>query len=318
MDRSTELALFVENCISIQTQSFRNALNEDILQNKFNSLANALRDSLTKLQNFIDEMSPGLSDDNLIVHKPKQIDIIKQDMLDHETQQCIQECHQIIVEYSECLNATEITSPQVKLYFTNTIYLIEQKLGQQIDVYTKMRAQRYERLQRVKNAFRFSSHFKKIECLDKESHLDESTRTVDESHIINSTINFRRLQEQQIDTITPLWDKPELSDNAEMILEQENQQLVQEMKTEFDEIKSIQNKLHEISKLQHIFAEEVLKQKEEVEVIADMTVESALNITEGNKNIRKAIQKQFSSDGIVLFIIIMFTIALWFLDWYQD
>ena len=318
MDRSTEFVLTVKKCICNQTQLVLFARREDILQNRFNSLADALRDSLTKLQTFIDYPSIELSDDSILVQKPKQIDVLKLDKSDHETQQCIQECHQMIVEYTECLNATEIGSPQVKLYFSNTIYLIEQKLGQQIDYYTKMRAKRYERLQRVKNAFRFSFHLNKIECLDKESYLDQSTITFDESHIGNSTMNITRPHDLPNNTTTLPLDKPELFDDAEMVLEQENQQLVHEMKTEFDEIKSIQNKLHEISQLQHIFAEEVLKQKEDVEVIADMTVESALNIAEGNKHIRKAIQKQFTSDGIVLFIIIMFTIALWFLDWYQD
>ena len=303
MDRSSEFVILVKNSVSAQTQVNWNARKEDILQNKFNSLAETIRENLIKLQNFIDETSLGLSNDIILVQKPKQIDILKQDKSDQQTQQCIQGCHQMIVEYTECLNTTEIASPQVKLYFSNTIYLIEQKLGQQIDAYTNLRAKRYERVQRVRNAFRLSSHFNKIETLGREP-----------SRIVSSTPNIRRPQESPINTTA----SDDLSYNTEIIFEQENQQLVHEMKTEFDEIRSIQNKLHEISQLQHIFAEEVLKQKEEVEVIADMTVEAALNITEGNKNIRKAIQKQFTSDGIVLFIIIMFTIALWFLDWYQD
>ncbi|KAI6655997.1 syntaxin-18 [Oopsacas minuta] len=313
MDRSTEFAIFVENCVSNQSQPAQVYRKDDILQNKFNNLANALRDSLTNLQNSIDELSPLLSNPNNFLQKPKPKEILHQDRSDHETQKCIQNCHKMIMEYLDSLNTTEINSPQVKLYFSNTIYLIEHKLGQQIDTYTKMRSQRYEQLQRVKNAFRLSSHLNKSGTFDGE----------DDSNIHHSTnpncANVRQRQNNTISEISNLpLDEIEGSNKEEMRLEQENRQLVHEMKTEFDEIKSIQTKLHEISQLQHIFAEEVLKQKEEVTVIADMTVESALNITEGNKHIRKAIQKQFTSDGIVLFIIVMFTIALWFLDWYQD
>ena len=315
MDRSTEFAFHLKNHLSNHPEFVQVIREEDILQNKFIYLGNVLCERLTHLQDYINELSPQLSDPNNFLQKLKPSEIVRQDKLDHENRKCIQNCHEMIMEYLESLDATEITSPQVKLYFNNIIYLIESKVGQQIDTYTKIRSQRHEKLQRVRNASRLSFHLNTRNDFDGEE-FHQPTR---HNNLAQTSPNIKH---RQTNTTTATSDVAleefNVTNKEEMNLVQENEQLIHEMKREFDEIKSIQIKLNEISQLQHIFAEEVLKQKEEVEVIADMTVESALNITEGNKNIRKAIQNQFTSDGIVLFIIIMFTIALWFLDWYQD
>ena len=313
MDRSREFSFLLKNHLSNHPEFVQVIRAEDILQNKFLSLGNVLCERLTHLQYYINELTPQLCNPNNFLQKLKPSETIRQDKLDHESQKCIQYCHKMIMEYLESLEATEITSPQVKLYFNNTIYLIENKLGHQIDTYTKMRSQRHDKLQRVKNASRLSFQLNTRNVFDGEE-FHQLTRHNNPAH---TSPNIRHRPTTTATSDVAL-EEFNLTNKEEMNMVQENEQLVREMKREFDEIKSIQTKLSEISQLQHIFAEEVLKQKEEVEVIADMTVESALNITEGNKNIRKAIQKQFTSDGIILFIIMMFTLALWFLDWYQD
>eukprot|EP00800_Vazella_pourtalesii_P022258 TRINITY_DN8615_c0_g1_i1.p1 TRINITY_DN8615_c0_g1~~TRINITY_DN8615_c0_g1_i1.p1 ORF type:complete len:316 (-),score=39.28 TRINITY_DN8615_c0_g1_i1:94-1041(-) len=315
MDRSTEFTLLLKNYISYHPEFVHVICEEDILQNKFISLGKVLCERLTHLQNYLSELSPQLSDPKNFLQKLKPSEIIRQDKLDHENRKCIQNCHKMITEYLESLDATEITSPQVKLYFNNTIYLIESILSQRINTFTKMRSQRHDKLQRVKNASRLLFHLNTRHTFDGE----EPHQPTRHSNLVQTSPNIRHRQTNATNaTSNVALEEFNVTRKEEINLVQENVQLVREMKREYNEIQSIQTKLTEISQLQHIFAEEVLKQKEELEVIADMTEISALNISEGNKNIRKAIQKQFTSDGIVLFIIIMFTIALWFLDWYQD
>ncbi|WP_411023212.1 hypothetical protein, partial [Salmonella sp. s51228] len=126
---------------------------------------------------------------------------------------------------------------------------------------------------------------------------------------INSMIN-----ENTINTSV----SEEIKSEEDIRLEQDNIQLVREMTTQFKEIKDIQNKLHQIYKLQTFFSEEVMRQKEDIEIIADVTDDSVLNVEEGNKQIKKAIEKQFTSDSVLLFVIIILTLAVIYLDWFQD
>ena len=329
MDRSLEFTILMQNVISTHKVSSEEMTNEYVVQHKFNLLSKSLQNSLVELENLIDEISPEFNNTscNPLLFS-RQHEILKQDRADHETQKCIETCHMKIVDYFQTLNSTPFKSSQIKLHFNNTVYLIEQQLKRLIDTYTKMRSLRFEKYQHLKKSFRFSSHLDALDVVDREKYENSLEFNHDEScrrrinHSREGTFSDNILTGTTNSNIY-LYDISVVDNNSESmlpesILELENQQLVHEMKTEFDEIKSIQLKLHEISQLQHIFSEEVLKQKEEVEVISDLTVESAVNITEGNKLMRKAVQSQFTPDGVVLFVIVMFTVALWFLDWYQD
>ncbi|XP_062849743.1 syntaxin-18-like [Trichomycterus rosablanca] len=90
----------------------------------------------------------------------------------------------------------------------------------------------------------------------------------------------------------------ELSAEELQMFEQENQRLVSEMNSLVDEVRQIEGKVVEISRLQEIFAEKVLQQETEIDNIHQLVVGATENVKEGNEDIREyltAVQSRFLS-----------------------
>uniref|UniRef100_A0A2K5M6R7 Syntaxin-18 n=1 Tax=Cercocebus atys TaxID=9531 RepID=A0A2K5M6R7_CERAT len=81
----------------------------------------------------------------------------------------------------------------------------------------------------------------------------------------------------------------ELSPEEIQMFELENQRRIGEMNSLFDEVRQIEGRVVEISRLQEIFTEKVLPQEAEIDSIHQLVVGATENIKEGNKDIREAI-----------------------------
>ncbi|XP_070804898.1 syntaxin-18 [Pituophis catenifer annectens] len=108
----------------------------------------------------------------------------------------------------------------------------------------------------------------------------------------------------------------ELSPEEIQMFEQENQRLVGEMNSLFDEVRQIEGKVVEISRLQEIFTEKVLQQEAEIDNIHQIVVGATENIKEGNEDIREAIKNNAGFRVWILFFLVMCSFSLLFLDWY--
>uniref|UniRef100_A0A8C6SM26 Syntaxin-18 n=1 Tax=Neogobius melanostomus TaxID=47308 RepID=A0A8C6SM26_9GOBI len=129
---------------------------------------------------------------------------------------------------------------------------------------------------------------------------------------------------ERIDTYPTgnLWEEgreeDELSPEEMQMFEQENQRLVGEMNSLVDEVKQIEGKVVEISRLQEIFAEKVLHQETEIDNIHQMVVGATENVKEGNEDIREAIKNNAGFRVWILFFLVMCSFSLLFLDWYDS
>uniref|UniRef100_A0A674IMA6 Syntaxin-18 n=1 Tax=Terrapene triunguis TaxID=2587831 RepID=A0A674IMA6_9SAUR len=110
----------------------------------------------------------------------------------------------------------------------------------------------------------------------------------------------------------------ELSPEEIQMFEQENKRLVGEMNSLFDEVRQIEGKVVEISRLQEIFTEKVLQQDTEIDNIHQLVVGATENIKGGNEDIREAIQKNAGFRVWILFFLVMCSFSLLFLDWYDS
>ncbi|KAK7944444.1 hypothetical protein WMY93_000172 [Mugilogobius chulae] len=118
-----------------------------------------------------------------------------------------------------------------------------------------------------------------------------------------------------------LWDpsqEDKLSPEEIQMFEQENQKLVSEMNSLVDEVKQIEGKVVEISRLQEIFAEKVLQQETEIDNIHQLVVGATENVKEGNEDIREAIKNNAGFRVWILFFLVMCSFSLLFLDWYDS
>ncbi|KAH0515806.1 Syntaxin-18 [Microtus ochrogaster] len=110
----------------------------------------------------------------------------------------------------------------------------------------------------------------------------------------------------------------ELSPEEIQMFEQENQRLIGEMNSLFDEVRQIEGKVVEISRLQEIFTEKVLQQETEIDNIHQLVVGATENIKEGNEDIREAIKNNAGFRVWILFFLVMCSFSLLFLDWYDS
>ena len=79
----------------------------------------------------------------------------------------------------------------------------------------------------------------------------------------------------------------------------------------------VQSKVVKIAELQSIFTEKVLQQAENLEKVHENAVASTENINVGNEAVRQAIQNKATYRVYILFIILVFSFSLLFLDWYN-
>ncbi|KAM5272007.1 syntaxin-18 isoform 2-T2 [Ctenodactylus gundi] len=110
----------------------------------------------------------------------------------------------------------------------------------------------------------------------------------------------------------------QLSPEEVQMFEQENQRLIGEMNSLFDEVRQIEGKVVEISRLQEIFTEKVLQQEAEIDSIHQLVVGATENIKEGNEDIREAIKNNAGFRVWVLFFLVMCSFSLLLLDWYDS
>uniref|UniRef100_A0A8C7V4X3 Syntaxin-18 n=1 Tax=Oncorhynchus mykiss TaxID=8022 RepID=A0A8C7V4X3_ONCMY len=110
----------------------------------------------------------------------------------------------------------------------------------------------------------------------------------------------------------------ELSPEEMQMFEQENQRLVSEMSNLVDEVRQIEGKVVEISRLQEIFAEKVLMQETDIDSIHQLVVGATENVKEGNEDIREAIKNNAGFRVWILFFLVMCSFSLLFLDWYDS
>ena len=83
-------------------------------------------------------------------------------------------------------------------------------------------------------------------------------------------------------------------------------------------MRQIEGKVIEISQLQEIFQEKIIEQSAQIEGINETAVGTVENVKEGNEQIREAIKNSATFRVWILFFLVMCTLSLLFLDWYNS
>ncbi|VDN29575.1 unnamed protein product [Cylicostephanus goldi] len=105
---------------------------------------------------------------------------------------------------------------------------------------------------------------------------------------------------------------------------QDRTQLMVENERMFDrfshvhaQIEGLETQITEIQRLQEAFAEKVMDQEKDIEIINEQALHTSENLKDGNEWIRQAISNSAGRRVVVLFCIIVITFTLLFLDWYN-
>ncbi|XP_029357655.1 syntaxin-18 [Echeneis naucrates] len=281
----------------------------------FSPKAKEVITNITKLKDFLlqhrkDYVSAG----SLISSDLTRMTDSERDQIDQDAQIFMRTCSEAI---KQLRNEAEkkVTSSQIKEHRGAVLDLIEMYLKGVCKLYSEQRAIRVKRM----------VDKKRLSRLAPEHHSQvEKTRAIEptEEKAVKEESSEKSTSEVLDNTVEHLWEEgrveDELSPEEIQMFEQENQRLVSEMNSLVDEVRQIEGKVVEISRLQEIFAEKVLQQETEIDSIHQLVVGATENVKEGNEDIREAIKNNAGFRVWILFFLVMCSFSLLFLDWYDS
>ncbi|XP_050984391.1 syntaxin-18 [Labeo rohita] len=224
----------------------------------------------------------------------------ERDQIDQDAQIFMRTCADAISQLRSEMGK-QVVSAQVKDHRAAVLDLIEAYLKGVCKLYSEQRAVRVKRV------------------VDKKrlSRLEPEQISHDKQQSDGEENNDKPVSDSNVD----LWEdnrvEDDLSPEEIQMFEQENQRLVGEMNSLLDEVRQIEGKVVEISRLQEIFAEKVLQQETEIDNIHQLVVGATENVKEGNEDIREAIKNNAGFRVWILFFLVMCSFSLLFLDWYD-
>ncbi|XP_075952031.1 syntaxin-18 isoform X3 [Anarhichas minor] len=290
----------------------------------FSRKAKEVISNITKLKDFLlqhrkDYVSAG----SLISSDLTRMTDNERDQIDQDAQIFMRTCSEAIKQLRNEA-AQQVTSAQIKEHRGAVLDLIEMFLRGVCKLYSEQRAIRVKRMVDKKRLSRLApehrSKVQKTPVLEpkeektvKEESPGESRRVCRRSWTTLSTCGRRTTWRTSCLLRRSRWDNAHQS-----TFEQENQRLVSEMNSLVDEVRQIEGKVVEISRLQEIFAEKVLQQETEIDGIHQLVVGATENVKEGNEDIREAIKNNAGFRVWILFFLVMCSFSLLFLDWYDS
>ncbi|XP_075050754.1 syntaxin-18 isoform X2 [Mixophyes fleayi] len=254
------------------------------------------------------------------VSKYSRMTDTERDQIDQDAQTFMRTCADAIQQLRTEACKENISS-QVKEHRLAVLDLIEEYLKRVCKLYSEQRAIRVKRVVDKKRLSRLEpEQVHKIKTWHAAKTITIGNLEGKEQGKPAAEENSDRTVPDAQNT-SNVWDDgrgEELSPEEIQMFEQENQRLVSEMNSLFDEVRQIEGKVVEISRLQEIFTEKVLQQETDIDNIHQLVVSATENIREGNEDIREAIKNNAGFRVWILFFLVMCSFSLLFLDWYDS
>ena len=227
------------------------------------------------------------------------------------------QCRSLIARYREDVNKSSLSSSAHE-HHTSVCSGLENFLQSVVSYHSEMRAVRVSRQLEMKRLSR-------LEVTSVESRAQEIGASAHAHQ--GAKEQERELREKAISAAavanrsSAVWDEDgeeeEMSPEEANMMEMENEKLIDHLSSLTNQVDQVQSKVVKIAELQSIFTEKVLQQAESLEKVAEEAVSTTENVKEGNEAIRQAIQNKASYRVYILFIILVFSFSLLFLDWYN-
>nr|XP_033805264.1 syntaxin-18 isoform X2 [Geotrypetes seraphini] len=246
---------------------------------------------------------------------------LKDFLLEHR-KDYINACSHIVSAYSRMTDTERDQIDQDAQTFMRTCSDAIQQLRTEgvCRLYSEQRAIRVKRVVDKKRLSRLEPEQKSKSTMSSPEVLQNPTEVSGEEITVAEENSDKNLQDAQ--NSFDVWEDGKVEDDLSpeeiQMFEQENQRLVSEMNSMFDEVRQIEGKVVEISRLQEIFTEKVLQQETEIDNIHQLVVGATENIKEGNEDIREAIKNNAGFRVWILFFLVMCSFSLLFLDWYDS
>ncbi|XP_005102139.1 syntaxin-18 [Aplysia californica] len=299
-------------------------------ESAFESKAKNLVKTITKLRDFLLENRKSyVNSGSLLSAQGSGMSESERDQIDNDAQEIIKSCRDTIVVFRVETDKQKV-HPQVKEHRHAVMILVDSYLKAICKVYSEQKAVRVKRVVDRKRISKLEPERKynhlSRQQLKKNLNIDQDStekENVDPSE--NSGSEIAPVQERRKQQPAPLFDEApsyneeeEISPEEAQLFEQENKALYEEMNSMAEEVKHIEGQVVEIAKLQEIFTEKILEQDVQMNQISTTVVGTTENIKDANEEIREAIKKKAEFRVWILFFLVVCSLSLLFLDWYNN
>ncbi|XP_013392995.1 syntaxin-18 isoform X1 [Lingula anatina] len=280
----------------------------------FESKAKDVVSSITKLRDFLlEHRKDYINASSHLNTNHQRMSDFERDEIDESSQAFMKACSETI-KFFKADVGKEKTTQQVKEHREAILELLENYLKVVCKIYSEQKAVRVKRVFDKKKIGR-------LEPQRRRKMKDEE----DSTHNLTTKSNGEPVQGPPVKkshtTKLPLFGDEdgdeEISQEEMQLFEQENKHMYEEMNNMVDEIRQIEGKVVEISRLQEIFTEKVLEQEKDIDRIGDTVVGTTENVIEANEEIREAIKNNAGFRVWILFFLVVLSFSLLFLDWYN-
>jgi len=244
----------------------------------------------------------------------RQMGEAERDQVDAGADNIARQCRSLIVKYRNDVQKEKFNESAEEHYECVALGL-EKYLKSVVSIHSEMRAVRVAKQIQQKKLSRLEVN--SVESRAMEIGGGQGTSATDMLELREKAVAAAA----SATTSYSAWgeeSEEEMSPEEAAMMEMENERLVDQLNSLNNAVEQVQSKVVKIAELQSIFTEKVLEQAEDIERVHVETVASTENINMGNQEVRKAIQNKASYRVYILFIILVFSFSLLFLDWYND
>ncbi|XP_067935224.1 syntaxin-18-like [Watersipora subatra] len=296
-----------------------NGIIGDNRDNKFSEKARGVVTNITNLRTFLIKNRKAYMAASSEIPLPGGIAKMSEeecDMIDADAMNYIKLCNDTLAAYrAEALH--KHLSPQQREHRTLVLNMIAEYLKVVCQIYSEQRAIRVKRAVDKQRMSRLE-----LSCPHVSRKDDKSSSPINSSINSDSASALTQSSAQSVQARPEeMFSEPvdeEITTEEAQLFKLENEQLYDEMNSTMEEVRHIEGKVVEISKLQDIFTEKVLEQDVDISRIGDTMVHSTENIVQGNDDIREAMKNNAGMRVWIIFAICVLSFTLLFLDWYND
>merc|ERR1719397_223450 len=238
----------------------------------------------------------------------------ERNQVDAGADEVARQCRQLISQYREKLDELEQQQgEEAREHHEAVCQGLETFLKAVVGTHSEMRAVRVSRHLEMKKLSRLE--VTSVESRAREIGPGQSSHSVSQQELQEQAISAAALSSQP----SSYWGEgeEELGQEEAVMMELENERLLEHLNSLNNQVDQVQSKVVKIAELQTIFTEKVLQQAESVELVQADTIASTENVKSGNEAVRQAIQDKAAYRVYILFIILVFSFSLLFLDWYN-
>ncbi|KAK7595574.1 hypothetical protein V9T40_013399 [Parthenolecanium corni] len=267
-------------------------------KNEFNSKSKDIVYHITKLRDCLFEHKQRYININVSTSSGPSLSDLEREQIDLAAYNINKHCASLLKELA-AFNEKNSSSTQLYEHQKGVLEIVDNYLKSVSRIYSEMKECYSKRL---------ASYNSMMKVTPKEQKADLAKEEVKPSY-------NQDLDESNVHT-NPIVD--ELTEEELQMFEVENADLINELNNLRGEVHAIEQKVTHIAELQGTFTEMVLQQDTDIQRIDTRLIGSTENVRDANDELRKAVQNNASFRFYLLFFILMMSITLLFLNWYND